>query len=216
MRRRRHRRPAHVLCHKLKKRARAPRRSAKPQPALSRWPSGRALAEPMRVERPSELLERILDESGLAEYYQQDRREPMRVENLKQLVASATIRRSLLPCEMATESRRKRHSRPDLDRQAPRRQALHRTPPGQGLEFPVVFVAMAIDDNSPAHAETRRPPQRRAPPVLRPVSRAKAASSFLVRRDSAAPHHPQAAISPSQNLDARPEQPPEAGPVPSD
>jgi DNA helicase-2/ATP-dependent DNA helicase PcrA len=178
----------------------------------------------MRVERPPELLERILDESGLAEYYQQDRREPMRVENLKQLVAFCQqFDDPLLPCEMAyREVVENVTLATDLDRQAALddKLAILTVHQAKGLEFPVVFVAMAIDDNFPSSRskrEGRLSEEHRLFYVA--VSRAKSRLfiSWFERDQRGNRTTPSRYIAHvRKTLDARPEQPPEAGPVPRD
>ena len=120
---------------------------------IGRW------RERMRVERPHELLARILDESGLVEHYQKDPRELKRVEYLKQLVAFlAEMDDPLLPPEMAyREAVENVALATDLDRQASRedRVAILTVHQAKGLEFPVVFVAMATDDNFPSWRSKR-------------------------------------------------------------
>jgi DNA helicase-2/ATP-dependent DNA helicase PcrA len=115
--------------------------------------------ERMKEERPDELLVRILDESGLAEHYQQDKKERKRVEYLKQLVAFCKeMDDPLLPPEMAyREAVENVTLATDLDRQATREDklAILTVHQAKGLEFPVVFIAMATDDNFPSYRSKR-------------------------------------------------------------
>ncbi len=115
--------------------------------------------ERMSQERPDELLTRILDESGLAEYYQKDPNERKRLEYLKQLVAFCReLDDPLLPPEMAyREVVENVTLATDLDRQANREDklAILTVHQAKGLEYPVVFVAMATDDNFPSSRSKR-------------------------------------------------------------
>jgi len=115
--------------------------------------------ERMSQERPDELLTRILDESGLAEYYQKDPNERKRLEYLKQLVAFCReLDDPLLPPEMAyREVVENVTLATDLDRQANREDklAILTVHQANGLEYPVVFVAMATDDNFPSSRSKR-------------------------------------------------------------
>ena len=115
--------------------------------------------ERMAVERPDELLTRILDESGLAEHYQKDPNERKRLEYLKQLVAFCMeLDDPLLPSEMAyREVVENVTLATDLDRQANREDKLSilTVHQAKGLEFPVVFVAMATDENFPSARSKR-------------------------------------------------------------
>ncbi len=105
-------------------------------------------------ERPDELLTRILDESGLAEYYQKDPNERKRLEYLKQLVAFCReLDDPLLPPEMAYREVVEHVTlATDLDRQANREDklAILTVHQAKGLEYPIVFVSMATDDNFPS------------------------------------------------------------------
>jgi DNA helicase-2/ATP-dependent DNA helicase PcrA len=116
-------------------------------------------SERMVEERPDELLTRILDESGLAEYYQTDPNERKRLEYLKQLVAFChELDDPLLPPEMAyREVVENVTLATDLDRQASREDklAILTVHQAKGLEYPVVFVAMATDDNFPSARSKR-------------------------------------------------------------
>lgn len=120
---------------------------------VAKW-SGR-----MSEERPDELLTRILDESGLAEYYQKDPNERKRLEYLKQLVEFChELDDPMLPPEMAyREVVENVTLATDLDRQANREDklAILTVHQAKGLEFPVVFVAMATDDNFPSSRSKR-------------------------------------------------------------
>ena len=113
----------------------------------------------MFEERPDELLTRILDESGLAEYYQQDPNERKRLEYLKQLVAFChELDDPLLPPEMAyREVVENVTLATDLDRQANREDklAILTVHQAKGLEYPVVFIASATDDNFPSARSKR-------------------------------------------------------------
>jgi DNA helicase-2/ATP-dependent DNA helicase PcrA len=150
-----------VLCKRLDETA-AARRIAVRNNAPRFEPFARKLArwrERMAVERPDELLTRILDESGLAEYYQKDPNERKRVEYLKQLVAFCQeLDDPLLPPEMAyREVVENVTLATDLDRQANREDklAILTVHQAKGLEFPVVFVATATDDNFPSARSKR-------------------------------------------------------------
>jgi len=150
-----------VLCKRLDETA-AARRTAVRDNAPRFEPFARKLArwrERMAVERPDELLTRILDESGLAEHYQKDPNERKRVEYLKQLVAFCQeLDDPLLPPEMAyREVVENVTLATDLDRQANREDklAILTVHQAKGLEFPVVFVATATDDNFPSARSKR-------------------------------------------------------------
>jgi DNA helicase-2/ATP-dependent DNA helicase PcrA len=150
-----------LLCRRLEETAPARRAAvldaaARFQPLaakVERW------RERMLVERPAELLERILDESGLAAHYEQDRGEARRVENLKQLVAFCQqFDDPLLPPEMACREVVENVTlATDPDRQGAHEDklAILTVHQAKGLEFPVVFVAMAIDDNFPSARSKR-------------------------------------------------------------
>ena len=150
-----------VLCRKLEETA--PARRAAVREAAARFQPLAAKVERWRermlVERPPELLERILDESGLAAHYEQDRNEAPRVENLKQLVAFCQQFDSpLLPPEMACREVVENVTlATDPDRQGAHEDklAILTVHQAKGLEFPVVFVAMAIDDNFPSARSKR-------------------------------------------------------------
>ena len=215
-----------VLCHKLEETAPA-RRAAVSEAAARFQPLALKVErwrERMRVERPPELLERILDESGLAEYYQQDRGEPMRVENLKQLVAFCQhFDDPLLPCEMAyREVVENVTLSTDLDRQAALddKLAILTVHQAKGLEFPVVFVAMAIDDNFPS-ARSKREGRLSEEHRLFYVAVSRAKSRLFIswferdqRGNRTTPSRYIAHV--RKTLEPRPEQPPEAGPVARD
>lgn len=150
-----------VLCQKLEETA-AARRSAVQTHAPRLEPLARRMAhwrDRMSEERPDELLTRILDESGLAELYQKDPNERKRVEYLKQLVAFChELDDPALPPEMAyREVVENVTLATDLDRQASREDklAILTVHQAKGLEFPVVFVAMATDDNFPSARSKR-------------------------------------------------------------
>ncbi len=111
-------------------------------------------SERMAEERPDELLTRILDESGLAEHYQKDPNERKRLEYLKQLVSFChEMDDPLLPPRMAyREVVENVTLATDLDRQANREDklAILTVHQAKGLEYPIVFVSMATDDNFPS------------------------------------------------------------------
>ena len=150
-----------VLCRKLEETAPVRREAvrnaaARFQPLatkVERW------RQRMSVERPPELLERILDESGLAEYYQHDSPDSARVENLKQLVAFCQqFDDPLLPPDMACREVVENvtlATEPDRQASAEDKLAILTVHNAKGLEFPVVFVAMAIDDNFPSARSKR-------------------------------------------------------------
>ena len=150
-----------VLCRKLDETA--PVRAAAVRDAAPRFqPLAVKVArwrERMSVERPPELLERILDESGLAVHYEQDRGEASRVEHLKQLVAFCRqFDDALLPPEMACREVVENvtlATDPDRQAAAEDKLAILTVHQAKGLEFPVVFVAMAIDDNFPSYRSKR-------------------------------------------------------------
>ena len=150
-----------VLCKRLDETA-AVRRAAIRNNAPRFEPLARKMAhwrDRIAEERPDELLTRVLDESGLAEYYQKDPKERKRVEYLKQLVAFCQeLDDPLLPPEMAfREVVENVTLATDLDRQATREDklAILTVHQAKGLEFPVVFVAMATDDNFPSARSKR-------------------------------------------------------------
>jgi DNA helicase II / ATP-dependent DNA helicase PcrA len=150
-----------VLCKRLAETAPA-RQDAVRSNAARFEPLARKLAkwsDRMSEERPDELLTRILDESGLAEYYQKDPNERKRLEYLKQLVAFCReLDDPLLPQEMAyREVVENVTLATDLDRQANREDklAILTVHQAKGLEYPVVFVSMATDDNFPSARSKR-------------------------------------------------------------
>jgi DNA helicase II / ATP-dependent DNA helicase PcrA len=150
-----------VLCKRLAETA-AARQDAVRSNAARFEPLARKVArwsERMAEERPDELLTRILDESGLAEYYQEDPNERRRLEYLKQLVAFChELDDPLLPPEMAyREVVENVTLATDFDRQANREDklAILTVHQAKGLEYPVVFVSMATDDNFPSSRSKR-------------------------------------------------------------
>jgi DNA helicase-2/ATP-dependent DNA helicase PcrA len=150
-----------VLCKRLAETAPA-RQDAVKSNAARFEPLARKLAkwsDRMAEERPDELLTRILDESGLAEYYQKDPNERKRLEYLKQLVAFChELDDPLLPPQMAyREVVENVTLATDLDRQANREDklAILTVHQAKGLEYPVVFVSMATDDNFPSARSKR-------------------------------------------------------------
>ena len=150
-----------VLCHKLEETS--PVRREAVRNAAARFQPLAAKVERWRqrmlVERPPELLERILDESGLAGYYQHDSPDSARVENLKQLVAFCQqFDDPLLPPAMACREVVENvtlATEPDRQASAEDKLAILTVHNAKGLEFPVVFVAMAIDDNFPSARSKR-------------------------------------------------------------
>jgi DNA helicase-2/ATP-dependent DNA helicase PcrA len=114
---------------------------------LERW------RERMLAERPAELLLRVLDESGLAEYYEREADGAGRVENLKLL---AEIFRKLddpaLPPRAAlVDVMNAAALGTDVDRQSAEEDKVlvltaHQS---KGLEFDTVFIANATDGEFP-------------------------------------------------------------------
>lgn len=126
------------------------RAAARFKPLAQRLEHWRGRAE---MERPGELLLRILDESGLAEYYEKETDGRARIENLKLL--AEIFRRlddpSLPPRAALTDVTNAAALGTDVDRQSAEEDKVlvltaHQS---KGLEFDTVFIANATDREFP-------------------------------------------------------------------
>lgn len=120
---------------------------------LARW------RERAQVERPHELLLRVLDESGLAAYYEEKKNEPQRVENLKRLARLMEYADdpSLSPWEALRQSLQLAALGQDSDQlvMGEDRVALLTAHQAKGLEFEAVFIAQACEDEFPSFQSRR-------------------------------------------------------------
>lgn len=110
--------------------------------------------ERARFERPHELLMRVLDESGLARFYEERKNEPARVENLKRLVrlVEQFDNPELPPREALLQSLQLAALGQDTDQfsAGEDRVAVLTVHQAKGLEFDTVFVAQACDGEFPS------------------------------------------------------------------
>ena len=108
----------------------------------------------MQVERPHELLARVLDESGLAAWYEGRKGEERRVENLKELLRLFTSldEETLSPLESLLHILNQVALGNGADRQAGEedRVMLLTVHQAKGMEFDTVFIAGATDSEFPS------------------------------------------------------------------
>ena len=115
--------------------------------------------ERMEVERPHELLKRILDESGLLNHYNEEDDAQKRLANLAELVriAARNDPAHLPPREAFLQILNMASLGNDVERQADEedRVLILTVHQAKGLEFDTVFVANATDDEFPSRRSQR-------------------------------------------------------------
>jgi DNA helicase-2/ATP-dependent DNA helicase PcrA len=120
---------------------------------LERW------RERMLVERPAELLLRILDESGLAAHYEEDAEARARIENLKTLagIFEGLDDPALSPRSAFIDVLNAAALGTDVDRQCAEQDKvlLLTAHQAKGLEFDTVFIANATDREFPSARSAR-------------------------------------------------------------
>lgn len=163
------------------------------EPLAAKMEHWRARAQ---LERPHELLGRVLEESGLGQYYE-DKDEASRVENLKRLVRLMEVFDNSVwtPREALRQAVQLSSLGQDTDQYdaGEDRVALLTVHQAKGLEFDTVFVAHACEDEFPSArsvAEGRLDEEHRLFYVA--VSRAKRRllCTWSRRRESGRPASP--------------------------
>ena len=112
-----------------------------------------------RMERPHELLRRIIDESGLADHYATQKDGAHRTKNLEELclVVEANDQQNLPPAEALVQVLNVASLGNDLERRATDedRVPILTVNQAKGLEFDTVFIANAADDEFPSFRSKR-------------------------------------------------------------